>query len=142
MNEPALKPITQTPGYLPHKESIKLLRNSALLLLLVGTDAQSHSMVTGKVYEYLAAGVPILALGPVGGDAARLLRETESGWIFEHNDPESIKVHLLEIWRRYRSNTNSEINSLGLSPNELEIGGYSRREHTRKLAMLFDSLTQ
>jgi len=142
LKQPAFRSITQLPGYLPHKKSIELLRSSSLLLLLVGVDAQSHSMITGKVYEYLASGVPILTLGPKNGDAAALIRKTGSGWIFEHDDPAGIKKHLLGLWQRYRADRMGEINLLGLSPNADEIQRFSRRKHAQDLAKLFDSLAK
>jgi glycosyltransferase involved in cell wall biosynthesis len=150
LSEPVFKAITQLPGYLPHSESVALLRSSTLLLLLVGTDVQAHSMVTGKVYEYLASGVPILSLGPDGGDAAKLLRETGAGWSFEHNDPDGVAGHLRKLWQQWReakSRDNDSAaptvavpDSMGLTPDDNAIQRFSRREHSKAVAGLFNSL--
>lgn len=96
----SLAGIAELPGYLPHGESVALLRRSRVLLLLIGRDAQARSMLTGKIYEYLAAGVPILAIGPRDGDAARLLARTGAGWLFEPEDEAGIREHLRGLWRR------------------------------------------
>lgn len=47
--------------YVPHAEAVKLMRSSHALLLLPGPGSTT---VTGKVFEYLAAGRPILAAAP------------------------------------------------------------------------------
>jgi glycosyltransferase involved in cell wall biosynthesis len=129
-----LEDLTEWPGYLAHRDSIALLRRSRVLLLLIGTDAQAHTMVTGKVYEYLASGVPILAIGPRDGDAARLLERTRAGWVFEPHEGEAIREHLRTLYRRQRAHED-----FGLHPDASEIGRYSRRELTRSLAQLLDA---
>jgi glycosyltransferase involved in cell wall biosynthesis len=129
----ALANIAELPGYLPHGESVAWLRRSRVLLLLIGRDAQAHTMVTGKVYEYLAAGAPILAIGPCDGDAAKLLARTRAGRIFEPDDAVGIREHLRELWRRFRAGE-----PLAAAPDAREIERYSRRELTRELARLLD----
>jgi glycosyltransferase involved in cell wall biosynthesis len=126
--------LTEWPGYLAHRESIALLRRSRVLLLLIGTDAQARTMVTGKVYEYLAAGVPILAIGPRDGDAAKLLARTGAGWVFEPHEGDAIREHLRTLYRRHQANED-----FGLRPSAREIERYSRRELTRQLAQLLDA---
>jgi hypothetical protein len=51
-------------------------------------------VVSGKVYEYLAAERPILALVPPEGDAAALLRDTGSAWIADPDDEDAILAAL------------------------------------------------
>ncbi len=50
----------------------------------------------GKVYEYLAAERPIVALVPPEGDAAALLRDTGSAWIADPDDEGAIGAALAE----------------------------------------------
>ncbi|MBD3237963.1 MAG: glycosyltransferase [Candidatus Eisenbacteria bacterium] len=137
--------ITELPGYLPHAESIRLLRASSLLLLLIGSDAQARSMVTGKLFEYLASGVPILALGPGDGEAARLLRETGAGWVYEPHDREALRMRLREVWRTHQHTTTQsgaphQPLQFGLQRRGSAIEGYSRRALTERLAALFDEV--
>jgi glycosyltransferase involved in cell wall biosynthesis len=142
--EPPLDQAVELPGYLPHRESVALLRRSRLLLLATGSDAQARSMVTGKIYEYLASGVPILALAPRDGDAARLLARTGAGWAFDPEDREGVARQLRRIW--------DDAGAGGLGPagtppqfgcvrDEAEIRSYSRREQARRLAGLLQSVT-
>ena len=67
-----------------------------LLLLVPRADGRGLSVVSGKVYEYLAAERPILALVPPEGDAATLLRDTGSAWIADPDDEDGILGALAE----------------------------------------------
>ena len=68
----------------------------ALLLLVPRAGGRGLSVVSGKVYEYLAAERPILALVPPEGDAAALLRDTGSAWIADPDDEAAIGAALAE----------------------------------------------
>ena len=65
-----------------------------LLLLVPRAGGRGLSVVSGKVYEYLAAERPILALVPPEGDAATLLRDTGSAWIADPDDEGAILAAL------------------------------------------------
>jgi glycosyltransferase involved in cell wall biosynthesis len=74
-------------GFRPHAEALAAMRGADVLLLLVPrAGGRGLSVVSGKVYEYLAAERPILALVPPEGDAAALLRATGSAWIADPDD--------------------------------------------------------
>ena len=60
--------------------------NSSLLLLMINNVPDNQGIITGKIYEYLAAKVPVLGLGPKDGEAANILQETEAGKIFDYNN--------------------------------------------------------
>ena len=131
--------ITTVGGFQPHKDNLRLLRSSRLLLLLIGTDAQSKTMVTCKVYEYLAAGVPILAIGPLDGDAAAVLRETGSGWILDHQDRDGLAGKLRQLLAEHRRSAPAgNPNLFGLTPDPAAISRYSRKEQAAALAELLD----
>lgn len=66
------------PGFLPHRESVALLQRADLLWLVIH-PSEGSAVATGKIYEYLGAGKPILASVPPDGEAARLLEETGAG---------------------------------------------------------------
>lgn len=62
-------------GFLSHAEAMQRMRESDILLVL-NTDPHCQ---TGKVFEYLAAGRPIVALTPPGGEVERILLDTGAG---------------------------------------------------------------
>jgi glycosyltransferase involved in cell wall biosynthesis len=91
-------------GFLPRQRVLELQRNSeALLLLLPELGRRGKDVPSGKVYEYLAAERPILAVVPPDGAAADLIRDTRSGIVVAPDDPEALRAALdqmVDEWRR------------------------------------------
>jgi glycosyltransferase involved in cell wall biosynthesis len=77
-------------GFLPQDDAFARLAASHALLLLLGT-ATVHS---GKLFEYLATGLPILAITPPGGEAARVIESTGSGLVAAPDNPAAIAAAL------------------------------------------------
>jgi glycosyltransferase involved in cell wall biosynthesis len=118
--------------YMSHKESIKtLMRSDALLLLLgKGTDA----IYTGKLMEYINTGKPILATVPAKGAAAALITETGTGFVADCNDIETTARHIQTLYESWLTGKKP------ISPNIELISRYERRELTKELANIFNSL--
>jgi len=91
---------------------------------------------TAKVFEYLGAARPIMALAFKGGVIDRLLRESGCGVVV--NDKSKIKMLLLK-WRE-ESRKNGKLTSY-FCPNTDIIKKYTRKEQTRRLAEVFDRVT-
>jgi len=67
-------------GFLPYRQSIAAERAAdALLLLIPFAQGRGDSVLSGKVFEYIASRRPILASVPPSGVAANLLRGVEAG---------------------------------------------------------------
>jgi len=88
--------------YAPRAQSLRLQRDSeALLLLVPEAEGRGRGVLSGKVFEYLAAGRPILALVPPDGAAAKLIRETGAGVVVAPDDVEGIERALRELHVRH-----------------------------------------
>jgi glycosyltransferase involved in cell wall biosynthesis len=88
--------------YAPHAESLRLQRDSeALLLLVPDADGRGRGVLSGKVFEYLAAERPILAAVPPDGAAASLIRETGAGVVVAPDDVGGIRNALETMHARY-----------------------------------------
>lgn len=72
--------------YVPHPEAIQTMKNAGVLLLVINRVPGAEGIMTGKLYEYLASGRPILGIGPVAGDAAAVLEATGAGRMFDFDD--------------------------------------------------------
>lgn len=77
-----LDDITEVVPYVPHDEAVAYMQRAGLLLLSIEDFPAATGMLTGKIYEYLTAGRPVLGVGPPDGDAAALLNKTEGGRLF------------------------------------------------------------
>lgn len=80
-------------GTLERSKAITLQRSADALVLIT---SRSVSVATGKIYEYLAAGKPIVALAE-GNEAERIVRETNTGVIVPPDDVNAIAAALRQV---------------------------------------------
>ena len=122
--------------YAPHRQALELQRDSeALLLLIPEAEGRGRGILSGKVFEYLAAERPILALVPPDGAAAELLRETGAGVVVAPGDVDGIERELTAMRDRWRAGT--------LEPPMLTDEWreqLSRRTRVQELVALLESL--
>jgi glycosyltransferase involved in cell wall biosynthesis len=78
-------------GFLPKMTALAKLAETDLQLL-VAADPTTHA---GKLFDYLGSGKPILALSPINGEIARIVRETRTGWCVPSDDTDAIRDALL-----------------------------------------------
>jgi glycosyltransferase involved in cell wall biosynthesis len=92
----------QLVDYLPRAEALRLQRDSeALLLLVPEAGGRGRGVLSGKVFEYLAAGRPILAVVPPDGAAAELIRQTGAGAVVAPDDVAGIRSALEDLHARF-----------------------------------------
>ncbi|MDN3724012.1 glycosyltransferase family 4 protein [Aequorivita sp. SDUM287046] len=115
-------------GYISHSEALRLQRESQLLLLVEINSAETRAIIPGKLFEYLAAKRPIIALGPKESDIEGIIDETQSGKFFGYWDNEELKGEILQLYEKYKSGK-LVIISQGIEK-------YSRREITKRMASL------
>jgi glycosyltransferase involved in cell wall biosynthesis len=93
LGSPELAPVVRTVGELPRPEALALQRRADALLLITSHHA---SIATGKLYEYLAAGRPILALAGEN-EAASIVAETGTGVSVAPDDIPGIRRALATV---------------------------------------------
>lgn len=133
---PPLDRVVRFEGYVEHGESLRLLRSAHYCLLFVGEEPQVRGMLTGKLFEYLGSGTPILAIAPGDGEAAAVIRECRAGEIIEPADFAGAKGWIRHAWRRHRSGEQS-----GAPPDVARISEFGRRRLTGRLAAILDEVT-
>lgn len=124
-----LKTITTLTPNIPHKEVVKLYGRSALLLLVLTGYKDAEGYMPGKLFEYLATGLPVLGVGPEQGDAADLLKKSGAGVMIHERQQQEIKNTLLN---HFKSWENSGSKALRV------VNEYSRRTMTVKLTEILD----
>jgi glycosyltransferase involved in cell wall biosynthesis len=126
----------QVLPYVPHRRALALQRDSeALLLLLPEAGGRGKTVPSGKIFEYLAAERPILAVVPPDGVAAQLVREAGAGVVVPPDDVDSISEALAGLVKRWRAGA---LDGAPLAPELRER--LSRRARTREVADLLGSL--
>lgn len=118
--------------YLPHDDVVKIQFQSRILLLLINNTQNAAAILTGKFFEYLAVQRPILCIGPVTGDAAKILKETNSGVTAGYEDYFSMKNYILDFYGKYKNNQ--------LSIHSDNFEKYSRKNLTKKLIEILNQL--
>ncbi len=123
--------------YVARRRSLELQRDSeALLLLIPEAGGRGRGVLSGKVFEYLAAERPILAVVPPDGAAADLIRETGAGVVVPPDDVRAIREALESLHARWR------VGELNGTPLDAETRRrLSRETRVEELAELLRSLT-
>jgi glycosyltransferase involved in cell wall biosynthesis len=83
--------------YVPHKECISYLLGSHLLFLNTIGNA-----LTGKLFDYLGSGTPILALVSENSQIAHILSETKTGVAINPNETDKIKNFIISKYNNYK----------------------------------------
>lgn len=119
--------------FIPHKEAIgKILDASVLLFVL--SSAKRPGVYTGKLFEYLAAKKPILALAPQNTVATRLIKKLKVGEVIAPDDKEGIKRTVLNYYRLWQEN------KLSVPVNDLSQ--FERETLTQKLSIELEKLVE
>lgn len=124
--------------YVARKEALALQRDSeALLLLIPEADGRGQGVLSGKVFEYLAAERPILAAVPPEGAAAELIRDTGAGVVAAPDDIDALKDALASLHSSWKAGT---LDGTRLSSDDREQLGRAAR--VEELAEVLRSLTR
>jgi glycosyltransferase involved in cell wall biosynthesis len=128
-----LKDFAEDTGYIDHKKSLAMLKQAQVLLLPLNDAPNVAGIIPGKLFEYLAAERPILVIGPLDGDSARIIMETGSGKVAGFNDQSRLRQIIDEYFQLYLINK--------LVTNNKEMKKYSRYELTGQLVKTIEKIT-
>lgn len=129
--DPVLSKITKFTNTTPHKELLKLYGETDLLLLVLAHTAIAPGNLPGKFFEYLASGIPIIATGPVDGDAGNVLRQSNAGEIFSRDNETAI----IDMIRRHY-----ELWKSGVHVSTTDASLFTRKKLTDRLIEILESL--
>lgn len=119
-------------GYVSHAEAVSIQKRSQVLLLIEIDIDDTRGIIPGKLFEYMAARRPILALGPEKWDVERILYETGSGNYFNYQEKKELKHRILSYYQLFLKKE--------LTSNSRNIEKYTRNNLTGKLADLLKQL--
>lgn len=114
-------------GYKPHREALTIAKGADVNVLTLNDDLVSEGVYTGKVFELLRLGKPILALGPKRGLVKDLIETSGAGeyvWLQDQEAMIAALNRLLTYPERY-------------SADPEVISKYERARLTERLAALY-----
>jgi len=118
--------------YMPHNEVVKEQQNATLLLLLVNDTPNAKLILTGKIFEYLVSGTPIICIAPTDGDAANVIKETSCGGTYGFDEVSKLKNDIYNYYIMYKQGD--------IASNCKNIEKYERKNLTNKMASLLNKL--
>ncbi|HKT48971.1 MAG TPA: glycosyltransferase [Candidatus Angelobacter sp.] len=122
----------QLIGFMPQHQALRYMEETDCLLLTMTNNIS----LPGKLYEYLAARKPIIALSPKGGEVDTFLKEARAGWCVDYRDQEGIRKLLINLCRQ---KLEQGILS-GFTPDECTVKKYGRPNLIKEYASIISRL--
>lgn len=131
-----LESVVDAIGYLPHRDALaQLLAADALVLLLTTEASLACGVPTGKIYEYLASGKPVLGVAPPGA-AGELLARTHRGTAMPPEDTAGVADALEALITAWQAKT---LRSFPIEDDSVKQ--YSRLSLTQHLTEMLNDVT-
>jgi len=130
----SLKNVAKIHGLIDRDESFKKQRDAQILLLLTWNNPDEKKVFPGKLFEYLAARRPILAIGVRNGIVEELLNETNAGKITLDSD--EVENIIKEYYFDFKKNKCVKYDGI-----ENIINKYSQKNMAESFAKVLDNLT-
>lgn len=127
-----LQELTSFKSYVPHQKAIEFQKRAQVLLLLIPNVEKSEGILTGKLFEYLTAKRPILAIGSEKGDLSQILKNTKAGAIFNYNNEIGLEKEIMRLYNQFKDGV--------LEVKSKNIEQYHRKNLTKQLANIIKSL--
>lgn len=119
--------------FVTHEESIKYLLRSTVLFLVIPQIKHDKGILTGKLFEYLAAKKPIVCIGPEDGDAAFIINECQSGKTFNRTMELQLTQYLEELILKWK-----DVKNIDVTNNLFQK--YSRYNQTKSLVRIIENI--
>lgn len=132
LDEFKLSPYVNNMGYISHQQAITEQRTSQVLLLLEIDSEETRAIIPGKLFEYMAAERPILAIGPEKSDVETLIKQTNTGQYFCYDEKDRIADCIEKMYQQYSEN---KLKSYGIG-----LQYFSRKKLTQKLAEIIHQM--
>jgi glycosyltransferase involved in cell wall biosynthesis len=135
VNQLGLDTVVELIDFVPHNQSLQYILSADCLLLIPGPGA---STMTGKIFEYLASGKPIIALAGKGA-AGDLISTTHTGVVVSPDDVPGIAN---AIFSMFNAKSTGHSNAAYCNVDNEVLKQFDRREIARKVASLLDKIIE
>ena len=116
-------------GEIKHGEVNEKQQRADLLVMAIADVPNAEHVVSGKLFEYLKSGNPILCMGPKNGDAAKIIEQCGAGHTFSRLEEKEMCEFILTMAGLKEKGTPNQ-------PKANEIAQFSREALAQKIAGL------
>jgi glycosyltransferase involved in cell wall biosynthesis len=134
IEEAGLAQSLELSPFVAHKEAVRRMMSADMLLFVIPQSDRNKLIITGKLFEYLATGNAILAVGPVDGDASAVLADAGRSAMSDYSEKEQIKAQVAAAYKRWKAGESNRV-------EKGELARFSRRGLTEQLAHKLNELT-
>ncbi len=127
--DPWLQSHIHFSGYVPHHEVFDFYSKADALVLILTDTKNAKGNIPGKLFEYLATGLRVLALGDPRGDSSEILTKAGAGAVLSHADQSAMRLALRTV---YQTEGNSQ--AIG------SLEAFSRKTGSKQVAELLDKV--
>lgn len=125
--------LVRSEATVPHDDAIRAIRSADALVLVQARGVGPVTPISGKTYEYIRSGRPLLAIVPPGDNAEIVRRHAPDAEIVESDRPDAIAAGVRAVLARLPAET------VERDPGFLV---FDRRRLCRRLAGLFDEVVE
>jgi len=115
-----------------HKKAIEYMKKSDILLLIYPNNNRK-GVYTGKLFEYLGALKPILALINENDVASKLIKKANAGIVCDNSNIKEIEESILKFYNKW-------LNDVKRDYNIEVIKQHHRKEQTKRLQKLIEEI--
>jgi glycosyltransferase involved in cell wall biosynthesis len=121
-------------SHVNHHEAIAQMKAADLLLLVIPDAKGNKGILTGKLFEYLASLKPILCIGPVDGDAGKIINNCKAGETFDYDNENEIYFFLNKKISEWKTNGKVEGGDFEI------VKKFSREEQAREVISVLEGI--
>lgn len=143
-DEPVKESITQAglndcvrySPFVDHKAAVQLMQEASLLLFVIPNVEDNKLILTGKLFEYLAACTNILSIGPIDGNAAAILQACGREVMIDYADKTLIQSQVGNAINEFKDTGKAKVYTNHIHEQ------FTRKNQTKLLAEKLNSLVQ
>jgi len=88
-------------GHITRRKVLDEQKNADLLLLLASSKEISRGHLTGKIFEYMSAGRPIICIGGKSNfEIGKVLKMTKTGLVFEKHNSKKLEDYIYKYYNK------------------------------------------
>lgn len=123
--------IVETNDFVPHGEIVPILKGSDVLLYVGGDDSGNRLNLPSKLWDYVGARCPILAIVDPSFRVADFIESHGLGLVANTNNPDAVAEALITFRDGYE-----------FTPDETVFDEYTRERSAKRIASILNAITQ